>query len=288
MKFDICFVTTCTDDKNIRQLVRSITTNNNHINILLIIVIQQGLDFHFDETENTKILIIHRDSLLPLSCARNIALRELLKSEIDFDYMMFPDDDSSFDELFFKKFKSKVQGNSLIDVYGSGSRILFRKNPHKDGDKLDLKDYRYAMSVNMLLTKEILSEVGFFDERLGVGAYYGSGEDTDYYIRCWENGADFRYNKQLWNYHPLSNNKSRQQTLRQLIKRYNTYGRGMIFTFIKHKMYLEALKCSYCALAGSFVALMKGDCKLSLARLCAFFTRSKTYLSLLCGNKINK
>lgn len=134
------------------------------------------------------------------------------------------------------------------------------------------------MSVNMVISSEIQKKVGYFDENLGVGNYYGAGEDVDYYIRCIKAGGTFYYIKNLWNYHPLNATKHIDSTLTDLRKRYNSYGRGQIFMLLKHNLIAEALKCTLNGLFGSGFALMKGDYKLSIARANAFFVRFQTLI----------
>lgn len=53
-------------------------------------------------------------------------------------------------------------------------------------------NYQNAMSVNMIIQYDHFIEIGFFDERMGVGAKYGAGEDGDFFLES-VNDLDLLY-----------------------------------------------------------------------------------------------
>ena len=280
-QIDLVMITTCTSDSYIANMLESVTRNNKDINVEIISILQNNVKSNVESTNNTFIHYIHLNEVISLSKARNIALKYLFSESLSYNYIMFPDDDSSFDRDFFINFKQNIKSCSLIDVYGTGTTTLYKSHNFKDGEILSLKNYKNAMSVNIIIDSDTQKKVGNFDENLGVGNYYGAGEDADYYIRCINAGASFYYLKSLWNFHPMDSDKNNQMSLSHLIRRYRSYGRGQIYMLLKHNLKLEALKCVFSALFGSIIALFKLDLKLCLARSYAFLVRLKTFLNNL-------
>ena len=139
------------------------------------------------------------------------------------------------------------------------------------------------MSVNMLINIDTLEKVGYFDEKMGAGAIYGAGEDTDYFLRCVESSGPFVYNKSLWNFHPKFESKHERLKIQELINKYKNYGRGVIYLNVKHRLYITAIELCFNALFGSFIAFLKLDFKLALARFYAFFIRTYTFIMLILG-----
>lgn len=91
------------------------------------------------------------------------------------------------------------------------------------------------MSVNMIIQYDHFIEIGFFDERMGVGAKYGAGEDGDFFLRICERFGPFVFNQHLHTFHPASDTKFATISLKALIERYKKYGEGVVFLLCKHK-----------------------------------------------------
>lgn len=269
MSKSIACIITCTDDKHIHNCVNSIALSNRKIDLSCFILLQNNLNFSFDSyiTEKTNFFVYHCENVIPLSSARNILLREALK--VHFDYYMFPDDDSLFDSYFFSNFEKYISGNTLIAVKATQDRqSFFIKMPNKQF--ADSRDYHFAISVNMIIKSDVIKKVVFFDEKLGVGNYYGAGEDNDYFLRCIKYDS-FTFSNKIWNYHPLQKN-NHNLPIELLKKRYKSYGRGVIYMLVKHKMYLSAclLVCKgYC---GAVISILKLNLKM-------------TYIYIIAGNE---
>lgn len=284
IKVDLVLITTCTCGDHISTLLKSITDYNQHINVAVISVCQNNVQISNEGTSYTDIHTVNLDSKISLSKARNIALNYIKENDISFDYIMFPDDDSSFDAHFFSRFKKYAKSCMLIDVYGTGTCTLYKKHNLIEGQILTISDHPNAMSVNMIIGSKIQKMVGPFDENLGVGTYYGAGEDNDYYIRCIKAGATFYYTNRLWTFHPLNTTKHHAMPLSKLISRYQSYGRGAIYMFLKHQMNKDALKCIFLGFSGILSALLQFKFKLACARICGVHQRIKTYIIV----KVNK
>ena len=162
----------------------------------------------------------------------------------------------------------------LIDVYCQGTNLLFKENKYPNGSILSVKNCDAAMMVNMILNYNTFVGVNFLDEKMGIGAEYGAGEDGDYFARaCYISRNGFIYNKELYNFHPSSANKFTQMKLSQIINKYVNYGNGAIYMLCKHKMYFIAIKICFRAIGGAFISLFKLNFKLFAAYLIAFFSR---------------
>lgn len=273
--YNIAFISTFIEKKNIDNLVETVIKNNHALSILFVIVNQTNEELEFSESSLINFHQI-KTSRLSLSKARNVGINYLVQNEIQFEHIMFPDDDTTFSDIFFLRYKEyiKVGENYLIDVYCADSQELFKKNKYKDGDILRQNNYEAAMSVNMVIDYKIFKHVGLFDERIGVGAKYGAGEDSDYFIRaCNYATQGFIYTKTLFNFHPSSVNKFSKMKTKQVVSRYVNYGNGVIFMLCKHNMYREGIKISFRALGGALVSCFKLDLKLFIAYFIAFFSR---------------
>ncbi len=285
-QFDLIFIATFINELTVNKLIQSISINNKHINLFLVLVNQTESLIHIDDFKSDWVFIKQiKSGRISLSAARNIGIKYVLDNEINSSYILFPDDDSSFDNHFFSQFKNLTLQNSnfLIDVFGENTKDLYVKNNLSHGKFVKDNKLQIAMSVNMLINSDTFRKVGFFDEKMGVGAKYGAGEDTDYFLRGVAISGPFGYNKLLWNYHPKFESKYENLNLKELIRKYKNYGRGVIYLYVKHKLYFMGIKSCFNALFGSFIAFLKLDFKLSLARFYAFFIRTYTFLMLILG-----
>lgn len=273
----LIFFITCTNDHYIKRCIESISSSNNHLKIRCEILLQNGVSIPLKqlETTNTLIDIYNIENIISLSKARNILMSKL---EIDESaYYMFPDDDSIFDETFFNNFRSVVRGNTLMAVKATQDKeSYFIKMPKRVYAKKT--DYHNAISVNMIIKGKTLRQVGEFDENLGVGNYYGAGEDNDYFIRC-STIEPFIYTNDIWNYHPLQKDNF-NLPVEKLVERYKYYGRGVMFMLLKHGMVFQAWILIIRGYFGALLYLLKLNTKMSYVyfkaaneRLSTFFKR---------------
>lgn len=237
-KYQIVFLVTCIDANNILNCVQSITRNNHSLKCLVLVLLQNEILLYLKEEQTawTEIKTYNIKNILPLSQARNFLfnVEEIYKDA----YYMFPDDDSLFDEHFFSSFSTLVHGNTLIAVKGAqDSSKYFLRQSNKYC--LSIGDYVKAISVNMIIKGETILGVGDFDENLGVGNFYGAGEDNDYFIRCCKL-YNFSSINSLWNYHPLPCLND-NQSLKKLANKYISYGRGVVYMLLKHGLWVRAL-----------------------------------------------
>lgn len=279
---ELVFITTCTDFKNVFNLLNSIKVCNQKVDLLIVIVVQNGLCVDFAKycTSCTNIIAIGEEQGVSLSLARNIALNYIFINKIRYKYLMFPDDDSSYDELFFERWRLSGHGNRLINVKYSNSNGYFNCLVLPNNTKLTEFQYKMSSSVNMILNQETIEAIGLFDERLGVGALYGAGEDNDYFIRA-SKISPFSICTTIYNMHPSPEYKYNIMNLSQIVKRFNNYGRGVVFMLCKNELKMEALFICLRALGGVVVNLLRFRFKLAVAYLCSFVSRTVLLLKLI-------
>lgn len=140
-------------------------------------------------------LIWLRTASRGLSRARNLALREVTG-----DWVCFPDDDCQYPPRLIEQFAAVVDGidaGGLIVGEGHGRSLW-------PGYLGRYSIWWVGVSYRIFLRQEAVRQVGEFDPRLGVGAGtpFGSGEETDYLIRCLQKGVRLYYCPQLQVDHP--------------------------------------------------------------------------------------
>jgi hypothetical protein len=286
MKFKIIFLSTCIDERNIYTLLTSIAQNNYAEKVCIIFLAQNGLNVDIQpyQTNFTRIVQLQCTEQVSSSKSRNMVIDYVLKNDITADFVMYPDDDSSFDKHFFDNF-SVVHGNTLICTFcADQTERLYLKAHNKKNVGIEAATQNKVGSWNMIIAYDTFKKVGQFDECLGVGALYGAGEDGDYYIRCCKVSGCFAYTKALRNYHPSPNYKYDQITTKQMIKRFSNYGQGVVFMFCKHHLYRAAFNICIRAIGGVVKSLLQGNIRLSVAYMVAFFIRIKQFFILVFIN----
>jgi glycosyltransferase involved in cell wall biosynthesis len=136
-----------------------------------------------------------------LSLGRNIGI-----GHISGDIIAFPDDDCEYEEntlasayYFFEKYPNYSFYTCNTKEKFSNNAILKTKN--KDCDIGILNFLNVGISITIFARFESIS--GFlFDEQLGVGSTFGSGEESDLLLYLIKNKKKGRYNAGQYVYHP--------------------------------------------------------------------------------------
>lgn len=223
MKFSL-IVATKNRVNEVDRFLRSLTTQGNEN--FEVIIVDQNLDDRLSDVVSRytqQFPITHIKLETPgTSRARNRGL--VLANG---DIIAFPDDDCLYPPGFLTKV-SHFFANSTWD--GLTVRVMDLEG---DRDAFDYclqesgkVDYITGVSVgigpSMFFRSHVAKRVAF-DEDMGPGVTWVGGEDTDYLLRCFDCDAAIYYNFDLFVRHPRPNDI---YTIRQLIRREFTYGRG--------------------------------------------------------------
>lgn len=168
---------------------------------------------------------------LGLSHARNVGLRVASG-----DVLAFPDDDCEYPGELLSKVREQFAANPRVHGITGVSRD--KCTGRLSGGRFDSSGgvitshnvWRRHISSSMFLRRELVQSVGTFDEQLGVGATFGSGEETDFLLRVLRNGSVVWYDPDLVVYHP---NPVPTYDQRAIARAYS-YGLGAGAVFRKH------------------------------------------------------
>lgn len=145
-----------------------------------LIIIDQNSHFDVSDIVNKYIYLIDikyiRSSIKGLSYNRNVGLRQ-----ISGDVIGFPDDDCFYQNDVLNVVVNNFIHNNIkfcalpvYDTINMSNRYIYKQDSH-----LSRKDiFKFLISFNFFIVKNDVS----FDEQLGVGAYFSSGEETDYLL----------------------------------------------------------------------------------------------------------
>lgn len=276
-QFDILLISTCCNHEHIYSLINSVLEFNNSLSLGLIIVNQ--FNVRIDKVVSNSfsdIIIIEHGKNENSSVARNIGIDYLVRNNFNSKFVCFPDDDSTFDAVFFnqihKNIKSCHLNNTICEVYCEGTKKQFKKVVLNNGAILTKRNFGIVGAVNIIVNFSTFKKVLHFDTRFGVNAKYGAGEDGDYFIRA-VGFEPFYYNNEIYNYHPSGESKFDKLSYLKKRRKLINYGKGGIALLCKHRMYLAGLKLALRALGGFFYFTYKLKFLLAIAYLEAFFVR---------------
>lgn len=276
--FDLIFITTHQNNQFLPNLIKSI---DNHITDLklLLVVISQECDFKYETKKDFFKIAFIDEKKMGLSKARNIGLNYIKEKNITAEYIMFPDDDSSFDKNFSTEFK-KILGSEksyITPIYNNNSKKLYFGKPYETGKIVGVQKYYLVGSPNQIIQYNKYKEFIHFNENLGVGAKYGSSEDLDLFIKLNLNGIKYYYINEIFSYHPQKTDIFINKKLDDIINRFKTYSSGFAVIIFKYKLY--SFIPSY--LTRTFVAFVYYGLKLKFKLSYAYFIQLIFRIKLL-------
>lgn len=279
--YDLIFVSTHINNNYIYKLIDSIISNNSIVNICIVIV-SQDTTFIWSNTSDLIDLFVINEPRVSLSRARNIALKFLLTNKASASYIMFPDDDSSFDYSFFKAFKEILESNKcfLTSIYKEGTKEYYLGKSFKEDTVVSIDDHHLIGSPNQVLLYNLLKNNIWFNESLGIGAQYGSCEDYDLFLKINLENNHYYYNSMLYSFHPAKSVSTNNVKLKKVIERYKNYSLGfvyIIYAYRKQKFIpIFLFKC----LGASLISLFTLKFKMAIMYFCLFFIRINALISL--------
>ena len=129
-----------------------------------------------------------------LSYARNRGL-ELARGAI----VGFPDDDCWYEPDVLQRVLERLGGGGELDGVSVRwielERYLGRTGTTTPLVLDEMRRFRgpVVTSISLFIRREQVERIGRFDDRLGVGCWYGASEETDLVLRLLESGARMRY-----------------------------------------------------------------------------------------------
>ncbi len=166
-----------------------------------------------------------RSSVKGLSYNRNIGLRHCTGEVVG-----FPDDDCFYDADVLLGVSDCLAACKEVSFVASGVKDVKSDNIFISSDTVTINRrdvFRYCISYNVFVRNV---PTVFFDETLGVGSFYGSGEETDYLwelLRKRDTGA---FLKNVYIHHP-------QNDASENCARAYSYGLGFGALFKKEIVY---------------------------------------------------
>lgn len=125
-----------------------------------------------------------------LSGARNLGLAHATG-----DVVAFPDDDCWYEKDTVKAMLQAFSEDSTCDgIIGQWVEQALAQNHRPSPEQLSSQAWRRfrggnASSITLFIKRALLVRLGGFDERFGVGRWYGAGEETDFILRALSSGA---------------------------------------------------------------------------------------------------
>lgn len=126
-------------------------------------------------------------------------------------------------------------------------------------------------SITLFCSRSLAVEINGFDSRLGVGQWFGAGEETDFVLRALRTGALFTYDPEAEVHHAVSSGKPEATPQARQALRYRARGTGALYA--KHHLPLWVIVRGLIApvlrplLKGSFGADLALGCAVVLGRL---------------------
>lgn len=160
------------------------------------------------------------------------------------DIIAFPDDDCWFPPDFFINLFNAFELYSADIILGSIhdpiKDIVYpghKKYNGKNVKKMSKNDLFYSSSISSFFKKNVLGDLKLFegylfDENLGAGSYFGSGEETDIIFRLLKKGAKAYIIPTLKIYHKVEDNFFTESS------KVRSYARGVGALAKKHKSYV--------------------------------------------------
>ena len=201
-----------------------------------------------------------------LSGARNLGIAQA-KGEI----IGFPDDDCWYEpETVAEMRKAFAQGSSVDGVVGCWVEQLAASGGATPAGSLSNAEWhrfqgKGASSITLFFRRHLFERLGDFDERFGVGKWYGAAEETDFILRALAKGAWLEYCPPARIHHAFSSSPMISLSATCLAARKRARGTGGIYA--KHEMSTWVI---FRGLVGQILRpLLAGKLKATLVGACA-------------------
>jgi glycosyltransferase involved in cell wall biosynthesis len=168
-----------------------------------------------------------------LAKARNLGL-----AQSEGDLVAFPDDDCWYERDTIERVIDTIEARP--DLAGVVGRWVEQaRGRERDCYRFSLVEWRNfrggdAPSITLFLKRTLVNELGGFDPRLGVGQWYGAGEETDLILRVLASGADIWHEPSIKVHHHFSPIPIGETSA--LCRAARSRGRGVGAIYVKHRI----------------------------------------------------
>jgi GT2 family glycosyltransferase len=202
-----------------------------------VIVVDQNSDDrlrpHLERAKSLGIAIKHLKHFpANLAAARNVGIDAALG-----EWIGFPDDDCWYDP----KVLERVVYRFTRTDKPTGVVVRWVEQAEQPLQAANLTWERSAAfrdvpvsSITLFCHRRLFKSIGGFDSRLGVGQWFGAGEETDFVLRALYSGAFFTYLPDAEVHHAVSADKPQTTPQARLAIRYRARGTGALYA--KHKL----------------------------------------------------
>jgi GT2 family glycosyltransferase len=228
-----------------------------------VIVVDQNDDDRIapflEQARRSGIMLTHlRHHPANLSSARNAGV-DIARGA----WIGFPDDDCWYDAQLLERLQPRFACTDALS--GVSARWMELVPPSVASSNLTWARSRLfrdvpVASFTLFFNRKLFHRIGGFDPRLGVGRWFGAGEETDFVLRALRAGAELTYEPAAQVYHPLKESAPTPQAL--LAARHRARGAGALYA--KHE--LPAWVIARGLLAPVLRPLLKGASGAELAR----------------------
>ena len=153
-------------------------------------------------------------------------------------WLLFFDDDAIFSQETFLSIKDILQQEMSKKIIYYGKVLNSEDNkPYITRSsigtkKLSFFNFDTVCSIGLLFNRNVIEEIGFFDERFGVGSNFGAGEEADMILRSLSKSIPILYLPEFIVHHPKTQSQPGKAFL---------YGKGLGALYRKH-MSLPVIK----------------------------------------------
>ncbi len=223
----------------LKKIVNQIFDQKGNLKIKIIIVHQSYSTTLSPNFLKNKNIICKNVKLQNLSAAKNYGLK-ISKSKL----VCFLDDDVSIEKNYIleslKIIKKKKCDLLFSKINQRNSSVPLSKNMGSIDLNINFFNTGCCLSSSMWINLKN-SKTFFFDENLGLGAKYGSGEETDYIFKYLKMRKKIYYSSKALIYHPKE--FSEFKNLNEISKKFISYGMGQGAIFRKIYNYQKIISC---------------------------------------------
>lgn len=239
-----------------------------------VIVVDQNNDdrlrAHLERAQSLGIEVTHLNMLPPnLAAARNAGI-DAARGE----WIGFPDDDCWYEADVLERVAARFScadrpAGVVVRWVEQAEQPLMASNLSWKR-ACAFRDVPVS-SITLFCSRALCKKIGGFDSRLGIGQWFGAGEETDFVLRALHSGALFTYEPAAQVHHAVSSKEPKATPQARLAARRRERGTGALYA--KHRLPAWVVMRGLAApvlrplLKGSFGADLALGCAVMLGRL---------------------